>query len=146
MTIGKRIAGAFGLTVLVLVVVGVLAFLSMTRLVEHNRWVSHTYQVLTELGTLHLFVKDGEAGTRAYMITGIPTDANPARAALANYGKHYNELTRLTADNPQQQTHLKRLGALLQEKFRIVQEFIRLKDKDDNKAATELLKDKHTRQ
>jgi CHASE3 domain sensor protein len=83
MTIGKKIAGIFVLTVLMVVVVGVLAFLSTIRLVEHNRWVSHTYKVLTELGELQLLVKDGDAGSRAYVITGLPTDAAPAKAAIA---------------------------------------------------------------
>jgi methyl-accepting chemotaxis protein len=146
MTIGKKIAGAFGLTVAVLVAVGVLAFVSTTRLVGHNRWVAHTYKVLTELEELHALVKDGEVGSRVYLVTGLPTDAIPARAAIATYKKHFDELTRLTADNPQQQGNLKRLGALLKEKFRIVQEFLRLKEINDAKGAMELLKDKATRQ
>src|SRR3954447_7654993 len=130
MTIGKKIAGAFGLTVVVLVAVGVLAFLGVLRLVEHNRWVNHTHKVLTELAELQLLVKDGEAGSRAYVITGLPTDAATARAAFAGYAKRFDELRQLTADNPQHQGHLKRLGRLLKEKIRILQDLVSLRDKD----------------
>jgi methyl-accepting chemotaxis protein len=146
MTIGKRIVAAFGLTVLILIAVGVLAFLSTLRLVEHNRWVRHTYQVVTELEDLLQLVRGGEAAARTYVITGDPTDAAPASIAAADYRKHFDELTRLTGDNTQQQANLARLGPLLKEKFRIVQALLSHKEKDGGKGAAELLKDKATRQ
>jgi methyl-accepting chemotaxis protein len=146
MTIGKRIVAAFGLTVLVLVAVGVLAFLSTLRLVEHNRWVAHTYKVLTELTEIQLLIRGGESSARTYVITGVAADADPAKVAATKYGKHFDELTRLTADNPQQQGNLKRLGPLLEKKFRRSLDLISLKEKDDNKGAAGLLKDPVSRQ
>ncbi|MEG4086008.1 CHASE3 domain-containing protein [Microcoleus sp. POL10_C6] len=40
------------------------------KLVENERWVSHTHKVLTELETTLSTLKNAETGQRGYLVTG----------------------------------------------------------------------------
>src|SRR5947209_20224148 len=77
MTIGKKIAGGFGLTLAILIIIGYLSYRGTTQLaetgqfvIETNQMVAHTYEVLASLEELLSLMKDAETGQRGYLLTG----------------------------------------------------------------------------
>jgi methyl-accepting chemotaxis protein len=109
MTIGKRIAAGFGLTLLILLAIGTVSYRSTAKLIETSRWVTHTHTVLERLTTVLSLLNDVETGERGYIITGKEDFLEPYRAALGSVDGTLHDLRELTADNPRQQ---RRLAAL----------------------------------
>src|SRR5437764_2848605 len=107
MTIGKRIALGFGLALAILVLIGFFAFRSTLGLVESNRWVVHTHQVLETLENLLSLLKDHETGERGYLLTSQRSFLEPYRTALKNIEPTMKKLDELIADNPKQKRALK---------------------------------------
>src|SRR6266849_5782265 len=77
MTIGKKIAGGFGLTWAILIDIGYLSYRGTAQLaetgqfvIETNQMVAHTYEVLASLEELLSLMKDAETGQRGYLLTG----------------------------------------------------------------------------
>jgi methyl-accepting chemotaxis protein len=118
MTMGKRIAGGFGLVLAIFVLVGALAFWGTSELIGANRWVAHTQDVLTRLEALRLGVMEAEVARRGYLFTKkedyLTKGYEPARTG---YRKTLDQLRELTKDNSNQQRRLDELESLLRTKF-----------------------------
>jgi CHASE3 domain sensor protein len=69
-TIGRKIWAGFIGTLLLVLVVGGVAWQVSAQLVESGRWVAHTHQVIARLEDLLSLVKDVETGGRGYVVTG----------------------------------------------------------------------------
>ena len=48
-SVGKKLAGGFGLALVMLLSIGGVSYWSLNVLVENGYWVAHTYQVLENL-------------------------------------------------------------------------------------------------
>ena len=119
MTIGRKIWGGFGLIAVILVVIGLIAFWSASRLIVANRWLSHSQEVLTNLDSLGSSMKDVETGQRGYIVTGDEAFLGPYTMGLPEVEKASRNLRTLTSDNPEQQRRLdaleSRIAARLEE-------------------------------
>lgn len=126
-TFGRRLAAGFGLAGLVLVVIAVIAYRSTNTLIDNDGWVSHTHQVRTELADLLSELKDAETGQRGFLITGDESYLAPYQTALAEIKATYDDLRRLTADNPRQQQRLASLQPLIDAKLAELKQTIDLR-------------------
>jgi methyl-accepting chemotaxis protein len=72
--VSTRLVMAFAVPVVVLAVVGVIAFVNTNTLETSNRLVAHTYQVLNALDAVDGDLDDAESGARGYVITGHPDE------------------------------------------------------------------------
>src|SRR5947209_7198525 len=127
MTIGKKIALGFGFTLAILVVFGFFSYRSTAKLIETNRIVAHTHEVLTDLEALLSLMKDAETGQRGYIITGEERYLEPYQAALVNLNQASKNLRRLVADNPDQQRRLDALEPFIAQKLDELKETIDLR-------------------
>jgi signal transduction histidine kinase len=94
------------------------------RLIENERWVSHTHEVLNELeGTLSA-LKDAETGERGYLLTGDEVYLDPYKTGLVEVRQHLDQLHGLTADNGRQQRRIARLEPLINERLERLREGI----------------------
>ncbi|HEY4589560.1 MAG TPA: CHASE3 domain-containing protein, partial [Thermoanaerobaculia bacterium] len=83
------------------------------RLIENERWVTHTHEVLNELeGTLSA-LKDAETGERGYLITGDESYLAPYKTGVVDVQQHLDSLRSLTADNARQQRRIAALEPLI---------------------------------
>src|SRR5438094_556099 len=87
-------------------VVTIASLANLLALVENDRWVVHTHEVLGELERTLSLLKDAETGLRGYDLTGDEGYLVPYREALPAIGPSLDRLASLTADNPRQQTSL----------------------------------------
>jgi CHASE3 domain sensor protein len=105
-TFGKRIAFAFGVSIAILLVVGLVAFRSADMLIENDHMVTHTHAVLEDLAHLLSVANDAETGQRGFLLTGDEAYLEPYQSATAVVAGVAADLRKLTADNPRQQARL----------------------------------------
>lgn len=73
---------AFGVVVLVLVLDGVISFVSARRLVEAQWLIQNSARFLRQINTTLSFLKDAETGQRGYMLGGREEFLEPYQVAL----------------------------------------------------------------
>src|ERR1019366_32183 len=116
-TFGRKIALGFGLSVLILIVVGSVAYRSTDVLIENNARVAHTHLVLEDIAQVLSLIKDAETGQRGFVITGNDAFLEPYREALVPLPKTVANLRSLTTDNLRQQRRLDEAAPLIAAKL-----------------------------
>ena len=100
MKIGTRILTGYGLALLVVGAVGIVAYRATTELVDSADWVTHTHKVKETLAQTLSSLKDAETGQRGFLLTGEERYLEPYTEALKVINGNMQELRELTADNP----------------------------------------------
>lgn len=108
-----RIGIAFGLAVLLVIIVGVISYHNTTRFLESTGRVAHTHEVEAQLEEVLSQLKDIEDGARGYVITGDDDYLEPYHAARAVIDESIQRLRQLTAEDPSQQQRLDALDPLV---------------------------------
>ncbi|MFT3837248.1 MAG: CHASE3 domain-containing protein [Myxococcaceae bacterium] len=123
-TYGSRLAFGFTLAGVVLLVVSLTGYRSNQRLIENDRLVSHTHQVRRQLAWLLARVVDAETGERGFVITGDEVYLEPYQAAVGDIDKTFDEVRRLTSDNPSQQQRLAAMRPAIDAELVVLREVI----------------------
>ncbi len=126
-SVGAKIAGSFSLALLMLGIIGVLAFASIRKMIAANHWVIHTYQVVGKLEDVLSLLKDAETGERGFVITGEAQYLEPYTAANKVIDQRLQELRDLTRDNPSQGIRIDRLNILVNSRLSVLLEAINLR-------------------
>ena len=127
MTIGKKITLGFGLSLAILVTIGILSYFSVTSLIANNSAVVHTDTVIANLDTLLSLMKDAETGQRGFIITGKADYLDPYNRATENLDQAVRDLRQLMAGDPSQERHLDKLEPLITGKVRELDKVIELR-------------------
>ena len=130
-----RLQAVFGLVALLLIVLGMVTWWNTNRLVDAALWVEHTRDVMADLDSLVLSLKDAESSQRGYIITGLPSYLEPYRADEASFDPTLGRLRQLLADNPDQARNLQRLQQLVSERRSILKKDLELRDQAGIEAA-----------
>src|SRR5580693_1442059 len=112
-TFGKRIALGFGVSVAILLLVGLVAYRSTDALIENDHLVTHTHAIIENLAHVVSVAKDAETGQRGYLLTGDEAYLEPYQSATSTIGPVLAELRRLTADSPRQQARIDEAESLI---------------------------------
>src|SRR5271155_1457175 len=116
-TFGRKIAFGFGLSVTMLLIVGIVAYRSTDALVVNNHNVTHTHAVLEDLAHVLSIMKDAETGQRGFVVTGNEAYLEPYDSALASIYRAVDDLRLLTSDNPRQQSRIAEARPLIEAKL-----------------------------
>jgi methyl-accepting chemotaxis protein len=138
-TVARRLIVSFGLAALTLVVIAAVSYRNTYRLIENDAWVAHTYQVQAELADVLSELKDTETGQRGYLITGDDSYLAPYQSGLAAVKGTFEDIRRLTADNPNQQRRLAALSPLIEAKLAELKQTIDLRRTEGLDAATKVV-------
>ncbi len=103
---------------LLFVVIALAALVTTQRLVRDGRSVNRAYQVREELRSLDAELRNADADTRSYLLTGDSSYMARARAGTNRAQARVLALHRLTADDPAQQARLLVLRPMLIERLR----------------------------
>lgn len=135
----KIVASGFALALLLLSGVGVASYLSLQRLIEHRRWVAHTYQVLDAINDTLSGVTEAESARRGYIL------ADRNRIFLAAYDDGRQKADRgikavrqLTSDNLAQQRRLNELEPLVDQRLALLQRSLDLLQQNPSDLATQI--------
>ncbi|GIE29515.1 chemotaxis protein [Actinoplanes italicus] len=122
-----RLVAAFVIPLVVLCVVGALAYRNTSTLETNSGQVVHTYEVLQGLEEITGTLKNAETGQRGYLITGKDSYLAPFDSASKSIDGLIDVVAKLTADNPAQQKRIDALRPLVQAKFAELNETIELR-------------------
>jgi diguanylate cyclase (GGDEF)-like protein len=108
------VQAAFGAVMIVLLIVGIVAYRSVLASYESAQWAQHTNEVLEHLANLRLQIENIENGYRDFSLSGTDAFLERSRANASLAGSEQRALQALTADNPHQQRRLSVVADLLQ--------------------------------
>jgi PAS domain S-box-containing protein len=128
-----------------LVVIVAAGGFSLRQVAESDFWVDHTYNVITNLGQIDADIKDAEAAERGYIITGDAEYLGPYNASAANISPTLSKLMQLTADNPTQQTRVRKLGLLIEQRMVVLNDALTARRESGFDAARDVVVTGHGR-
>jgi methyl-accepting chemotaxis protein len=114
---GRKIAAGFALSLILLVIIGSVAYANISKLSRTSLWVTHTHEVLEHIAGVLSALKDAETGQRGYVITGDESFLEPYRTGSSSVLNVLKELRKLTEDNPRQQKRLDAVEPLVASKL-----------------------------
>jgi methyl-accepting chemotaxis protein len=144
-TIGGKIGVAYAVAVAVFVIVSIVSYSGMGTLVETQRSVAHTKNVLLVLGDTLSVLQNAETGERGYVITGDERYLEPYKNAVANIEKNVKELFSLT-NAPSQKKRLDALAQLIENRLALLKEVIELRKNKGFDAAHQVVKTDKSRE
>lgn len=113
-TFGRKVAVGFGLSLVMLLIVGVVGYRSIDALLDNNARVTHTHVVLDKVQQVLVQMRDAETGQRGFIITADESFLEPYNNGLAALPGTIAEIRRLTSDNPRQVARLDDLEKSIQ--------------------------------
>ncbi|MBO2009673.1 sensor histidine kinase [Hymenobacter negativus] len=137
--IDLKIIIGFALAIGVLLLTAAASFWSIRGLGVQTRNVEHTYQVLQEVESVTAVLKDAQAGTRGYLLTGDTLYLRPYSMASGQLPASLKRLEELTVDNPAQRARLDSLQELVEQEFRILRPLTEIKKSMSQSAMQTLL-------
>ena len=134
-----KIILGFALAVGILLLTAAASFWSIRGLSVQTAKVEHTYQVLQEVESVTAVLKDAQAGTRGYLLTGDTLYLRPYSMATNQLPASLARLQALTSDNSSQQARLDSLRMLVEQEFRILRPFTEIQKSMSQSAMQTLL-------
>jgi methyl-accepting chemotaxis protein len=139
MRIGSRILAGYGLALVVVGGVGIVAYRGTNELIDSLDWVTHTHQVKESLTKVLSSLSDAETGQRGFILTGAERYLEPYQTALQDIDRHFQVVRELTADSPAQQKRLVTLQSLSAGKLAELAETIALRREHGEHAAVQVV-------
>ncbi|MBF9143565.1 sensor histidine kinase [Hymenobacter properus] len=137
--IDPKIVVGLALAVGVLLLTAAASFWSIRGLKVQTERVEHTYQVLQEAEAITAVLKDAQAGTRGYLLTGDTLYLRPYSMATDQLPESLARMHALTVDNPAQRARLDSLQALVEQEFRILRPLTEIRTSMSQSAMQTLL-------
>jgi signal transduction histidine kinase/DNA-binding response OmpR family regulator/CHASE3 domain sensor protein len=113
---------------IILIFSAVSSFVSINNLLESAGLVTHTNDVIKQLKEIESAMVDAETGQRGYLLAGEDDFLTPYQDARQRAFTAFDNVKRLTMDNPTQQEKLPVVRRLIEGRFRYLQAAIESKD------------------
>jgi len=97
----KLIIGSFA-PLLLVIAVGIISYNSINSLLESNRWVDHTNNVIRDAMDITASAVDMETGMRGYLLAGQEQFLDPYTGGYSRFGDQVADLKNTVSDNPAQ--------------------------------------------
>ena len=120
-TVGAKIGSGFALALLILLIIGTVAYQSSKKLVETSERVAHTHEVMDNLTALLNSLTDAETGQRGFIITGTEAYLEPYRNGLPEIDRKLQDLKHLVRDNDQQKNRLTTLEPIIKQRLALLE-------------------------
>lgn len=125
---GGKLAVAFLIAILLLIVNGVVSYQSVNTLIQNNELVNHTEDVLERLQELRTMLVQVESDARGYMLTGDSVYLEAYRSVRDDIPAKINGLKTLTADNQSHQGKFPALEKAVESRIELLEEYIGRRD------------------
>lgn len=111
-TLERRIVISAGLTLVVAIVLGAMAWRSSTQADEAAQWVDHTYAALAGLEAVHRSQQSLTTNFRGYLLTGEKEYLTQRDSSWEQSKNNIHNLQVLTRDSPKQEERLREVQTL----------------------------------
>ena len=119
-----------GVTLAMLVVIGLVVYLSVNSLLENTKWVEHTYKVIGKANQLIGYMIDQETGMRGFAVSGEEDYLEPYESGKGSFADLMGEQQSTVSDNPSQVQRLKKIEQLSNDwRTKVAAKFIDLRRK-----------------
>jgi signal transduction histidine kinase len=108
-----RLGLSFAVALILLGANAMVAHQAVKSLIDAERWVTHTYEILREVETDVSLAKDVETGARGYVITANREFLEPYIAARRKVKNKLEPLYTMLRDNPPQQQRVLEMAQLI---------------------------------
>ncbi|MEH2026512.1 GAF domain-containing protein [Nostoc sp.] len=135
----KKIAAGFGLSSVILVLIGVVSYQNTTGFTNNRSIIKNTDNQVDSLEELLSQIKDAETGQSSYIFTGEKLYLKPYQTALSNVDQEIAKLKSLTTDQPNQQKQIATLEFLITAKLTELKQTIDLRQNKGLEAALQVL-------
>src|SRR5215467_4697318 len=105
-TIEKKIMAGAGLVLAILLINALVSYRVTRRLIDNERLVGRTHEVLSELEDVMSTIDDAETGERGYLLTGEKSYLEPYQSAVSAIHTRVEKLAQMTVDDSYQQAHI----------------------------------------
>jgi len=126
-SIDRKINAGFALALVLLVVIGIISFMSINRMTDTIRLLTHSHAIVDTLEDLFSELKDAQRGERGYVLTGVERYLNPYHDALIRIDENLDDLQRLVANDVNQRNRLVTLRAAVDDNLAELEEAITLR-------------------
>ncbi len=123
----RNLALSFGFLLLLLGLNAAISYFNTQRLIQNNRWVTHTYQVVAQLDRELSLAQDVETGTRGFIITGQEKSLEPYETGVQGLHDNLSVLSSLVRDNPQQSARVPILEKQLETRLEVARRNIAIR-------------------
>ena len=120
----QRVLNGFAVSIILVLVVGILSYRSISQLEDDSVAVDHTQKVIKTATNLLQLMIDAETGMRGYVATNNKAFLDPYTEALPNINHDVEQLRVLIADNPIQVKRIDSLSAFVNAQLNILKENI----------------------
>ena len=129
-TVGKKIGGGYALPLVILCIIGGLAYRSIDQLLETNALRIRNNITLIMIERILSDNRAAVIGVRGYLLSGSERYLTPYTDALSSIKTDLDSLKVLTADNPEHKRLTGDLEQLIDEELKILEEeFVMRRDK-----------------
>ncbi|WP_309892344.1 methyl-accepting chemotaxis protein [Archangium sp.] len=139
MSIGKKIALGFGLSLLVLLVVAFVAFQGTQQLVLTMDGLVESRDNAKVIREVRLLLVNAETGQRGFLLTGETRYLEPYEKALQGLNERLGELHKRLNNDAEQRARLARLEPLVRDKLAEMSETIRLRQQKGLEASLDVV-------
>src|SRR6516225_5597970 len=124
----KRFSVIAGFAVLLALLIGngLLTRREVGAQITNQQRLSDSHHIMLELEKTESLLKDGETGQRGFLYSGDPRYLTPYNQARTQIDAHFDELMRLTAGRPHDQSLIVQLRTLKDAKMKEMAETIGL--------------------
>ncbi|MBZ5555277.1 MAG: PAS domain S-box protein [Acidobacteriia bacterium] len=137
-SIGGKVISAFGLALLILVIISVISYRTTTRLVKNTQLESQSFQQVELLVSLTARLTDAESGQRGYLITGNEFYLEPYYGALNVIDQQIEDFRKLNDDDPEEIPRVDALQSLVRQRLLLLQKSIDLKKENPSIPASQI--------
>ena len=99
-TIGTKIGAGYALSLVIIIIIGIVGYTSITSLIDDYNWVNHTNEILRKADLLLALLIDEETGQRGFIITGDDQFLEPYNTSVNSVELEISDILNLTSDNP----------------------------------------------
>ena len=129
-SIKLKIGGGFAALLVILLIVATSALWRIQSLVETNRWLTHTHQVLSQIQSLRLSFNEGHKVVRQHMMAPSQHSAQRLVRAAKSARLDLDQLVHLARDNPHQQKDLVELSPLMESRLQELEQLLKSERKE----------------
>jgi len=108
----NKLLVGFAVPLVIIFIITVIVYSSVNKLLEADRWVDHTREVITEGKSLLSSMVDMEAGMRGFLVAGRGEVLGPYDAGQKSFGSTIRTLRSTVSDNPAQVRRLDDIDVL----------------------------------
>ena len=138
-TLKNNLRIGLGLSLIILFISSLASYMSIQNLIKSSGMVSHSNLVMSNLDGIISTLKDAETGQRGYLLTGEDLFLQPYAGAKDEAIRLLNIVEQETKDNPVQQTSVKKLRTIIQDRLGVLDRTIQIKKAGGSVSVGDLL-------